>query len=53
MTTGGPFDEPQYLFFDTEVFTWDGLPTIESLQDPARNTMQVDWARGWKLVRES
>jgi hypothetical protein len=52
LTTGGPFKESQYLFFDTEVFTWEGLPTIESLNDPARNTMDVDWVRGWKLVRD-
>ena len=52
IVTGGPFKESQYLFFDTEVFTWEGLPTIESLKDPARNTMLVDWVRGWKLVRD-
>jgi len=53
LTTGGPFKEPQYLFFDTEVFTWEGLPTIESLNDPARNTMLVDWVRAWKLVKNA
>lgn len=47
--TGGAFDEPMYLFFDTEVFVWEGLPTIESLNDPGRNTMQVDWVRSWTL----
>lgn len=51
MKTGGEFLETMYLFFDTEVFTWDGLPTIESLKDPARNTMRVDWVRAWKLVK--
>jgi beta-glucanase (GH16 family) len=50
MTTGGAFDEPQYLFFDTEVFLWEGLPDIAALKDPARNTMTVDWVRAWKLV---
>jgi beta-glucanase (GH16 family) len=49
---GGPFEELQYLFFDTEVFTWEGLPTIESLKDPACNTMCVDWTRAWKLVKK-
>jgi beta-glucanase (GH16 family) len=49
---GGSFEEPQYLFFDTEVFTWEGLPTIESLKDPACNTMMVDWVRAWKLVKK-
>lgn len=47
---GGPFDEPQDLFFDTEVFTWHGWPTREGLLDPDRNTMLVDWVRAWTLV---
>ena len=51
--TGGAFDEPMYLFFDTEVFVWEGLPTIESLRDPTRNTMLVDWVRAWKLSPET
>ncbi|MBV9471275.1 MAG: family 16 glycosylhydrolase [Abitibacteriaceae bacterium] len=42
--------EPMYLFFDTEVFSWEGLPTVEALKDPERNTMHVDWVHGWKLV---
>lgn len=46
----GPFKEKQYLFFDTEVFTWQGWPTKESLLDDSKNTMLVDWVRGWKLV---
>lgn len=50
MTPGGAFNEPMYLFFDTEVFPWQGLPTIDALKDPARNTMQVDWVRSWKLT---
>lgn len=49
VTTGGPFDEPQYMFFDTEVFTWHGWPTKASLLDPAKNTMLVDWVRAWQL----
>ena len=52
VTTGGPFNNPMYMFLDTEVFTWEGLPTTESLQDPYRNTMYVDWVRGWELVPE-
>ena len=44
------FLEPMFLFFDTEVFTWSGLPDIGSLKDPKRNTMEVDWVRSWKLV---
>jgi beta-glucanase (GH16 family) len=43
------FDEKFYVFFDTEVFTWHGLPTVESLNDPQRNTMLVDWVRSWRL----
>ena len=50
VNTGGAFDEPMYLFFDTEVFTWTGLPTLGSLKDPRRNTMSVDWVRSWRLV---
>lgn len=46
--TGGPFNEPMYMFFDTEVFTWDGLPTISSLDDNNKNTMYVDWVRSWR-----
>jgi len=53
MTTGGPFTESQYLFFDTEIFVWEGLPTIESLNDDVRNTMLVDWVRSWKLVKKT
>ena len=49
ITPGGPFNEPQYMFFDTETFTWDGLPTLASLNDPNKNAMLVDWVRAWKL----
>jgi beta-glucanase (GH16 family) len=45
----GEFLEPMYLFFDTEVFTSEGLPTVESLKDPQQDTMSVDWVRAWKL----
>jgi beta-glucanase (GH16 family) len=48
--TGGEFLEPMYMFFDTEVFIWEGIPTIESLKNPDRNTMYVDWVRAWKLA---
>jgi hypothetical protein len=48
--TGGPFLEPMYMFLDTEAFTWEGLPTIDSLNDKALNAMQVDWVRAWRLV---
>ncbi len=50
ITTGGPFTVPQYLFFDQEAFTWEGLPTVESLQDGSRNAMYVDWVHAWRLV---
>ncbi len=50
MKTGGGFLETM-CFFDTELFTWDGLPTIESLKDPPRNTMRVEWVRAWKLMK--
>jgi hypothetical protein len=48
--TGGSFDELMYLFFDTEVFTSDGLPKVEALQNDALNTMLVDWVRVWRLA---
>ena len=48
--TGGPFIDPQYMFFDTEVFVFDGLPTISSLKDDSKNTMLVDWVRSYELV---
>lgn len=50
VTFGGPFKEKQYMFFDTEVFTWHGWPSKASLLNPAKNTMSVDWVRGWQLV---
>jgi len=40
------------MFFDTEVFSWEGFPTLEGLRDPSRNVMYVDWVRGWELVRK-
>lgn len=51
--TGGAFDEPMFMFFDTEVFVWEGLPSIEALNDPERNAMQVDWVRAWRLVPDT
>ena len=44
-----PFEEKLHMIFDTEVFKWHGLPTIESLQDDSRNTMKVDFVRTFKL----
>jgi len=44
------FDENLFLIFDTEVFTWDGLPTIPSLNDDTRNTMLVDFVRTYKVT---
>jgi len=48
-TPAGEFVEPMYLFFDTEVFTWEGLPTFKELKNPKRNAMRVDWVRAWRL----
>lgn len=50
ITTGGAFLEPMFMFFDTEVFVWEGLPDIDKLKDPGKNAMTVDWVRSWKLV---
>lgn len=49
----GPFKDPMFMFLDTEVFTWAGLPDIKSLNDPSKNTMLVDWVRSWKMVPET
>lgn len=46
------FNETQTMFFDTEVFTWNGWPTKESLLDPNKNTMLVDWVRAWEIQPE-
>ncbi len=47
ITPGGPFDQVQYMFFDTEVFTWHGWPLYDDLLNPDKNTMYVDWVRAW------
>jgi hypothetical protein len=52
VTTGGAFKETMYMFFDTEVFLWEGLPDVYALKDPEKNTMTVDWIRAWRLVNE-
>jgi hypothetical protein len=52
VTFKGDFTEPMSLYFDTEAFTWDGLPTIESLRDEKKNTMRVDWVRSWTLEKK-
>ena len=46
-TPGGPFNVTQYMFFDTEVFTWHGWPLYDNLLDPTKNIMYVDWVRAW------
>ncbi len=48
VTPAGAFDEGLNMIFDMEVFRWAGLPMIDSLNDPSRNTMQVDWVRGYR-----
>lgn len=50
VTPAGSLDEGLNMVFDMEVFHWVGFPTLESLNDPARNTMQVDWVRGYRPV---
>lgn len=49
VTPAIPFEEKLHMIFDTEVFKWNGLPTIESLKDNRRNTMKVDYVRTFKL----
>ena len=48
-TPASPFVTPLYMFLDTEVFKEEGLPTPQELQDPSRNTMDVDWMRAYTL----
>jgi Secretion system C-terminal sorting domain len=49
-TTAGNFDEDQYMFFDTEVFSWGiGLPTVASLNDNSKNTGLIDWVHTFRL----
>lgn len=47
---GFNFDENLYLFFDTEVHVWQGVPTVAELNDPSKNTMYVDWVRVYKRI---
>lgn len=49
ITPSAPFEENLKLIFDTEVFTWVGLPLPENLTDDTKNTMKVDWVRTYKL----
>lgn len=53
ITPAGLIDEGLNMFFDMEVFHWVGFPTLESLNDPSRNTMEVDWVRGYRPVENS
>lgn len=50
VTPAGPFDEDLHMIFDMEAFHWVGFPTIEELNDPAKNTMQVDWVRAYRAI---
>ncbi|MEM8943983.1 MAG: hypothetical protein AAGD11_02285 [Planctomycetota bacterium] len=53
VTPAGEFDEGLNMFFDMEVFHWVGFPTLESLNDPTKNTMQVDWVRAYRPIGNS
>lgn len=46
-TAVSELETPMYLFFDTEPFTAEGLPTEEELANPEINTMYVDWVRAY------
>jgi beta-porphyranase len=46
----GAFDEPMYLYLDTEPFLREGLPTLADLSDPGKNTMYVKWVRAYHLA---
>jgi len=48
----GTFNEKHWMYFDTEAYIWDGLPTtIESVSDPSKNKMLVDWVRSYKKIQ--
>jgi hypothetical protein len=50
---GGNFDEPMYLFFDMEVFTWGpGIPTPSQLRDTRKNTAYYDRVKTYRLVNQ-
>jgi hypothetical protein len=51
-TPAGPFNEQSFMFFDTEVFGSEGLPSVADLTDPAKNTFYVDYVRAFKLQRK-
>lgn len=48
-TPAGPFNEQSFMFFDTEVFGSEGLPSVADLTDPAKNTFYIDYVRAFKL----
>ena len=50
LNPAGEFQEPMFLFFDTEVFQDSGVPSVESLSDSRKNTMYVDWVHAWRLT---
>ncbi|GAQ84215.1 Concanavalin A-like lectin/glucanase [Klebsormidium nitens] len=50
ITPAGPFTESQYLFFDTEVFSQYGLPSVADLKDPSKNVFLIDYVRAFYLV---
>jgi hypothetical protein len=49
VTPSVPFEEKLHMIWDTEVFKWQGLPSIKSLKDNSRNTMTVDYVRTFEL----
>jgi len=49
----GKFNTTQWMYFDTEAFIWDGLPlSPESVSDPSKNKMFVDWIRAYKKISD-
>ncbi|KAA1244052.1 Ig-like domain-containing protein [Aquimarina sp. RZ0] len=53
-TPKGDFNEDQYMFFDTETFTWGiGLPSKASLKDNSKNTGLIDWVHTYKLENDN
>lgn len=47
---GGMFNEGLHMIFDMEAFFWRGLPSVADLNDPTKNTAQIDWVRAYRPV---
>lgn len=49
--TAADFKEHLYLYFDTEAFFRNGIPSLAELRNTDKNGMQIDWVHSFLLVR--